>query len=399
MSSPTKRTRFDSSALSPSDAVITPMAAAKESLRTSVASLQPEVTTILFRLGSEYLLFLQKTHSRQRQVKKFADDDEYIPKSARVKFTLKCSKLVEQETEYLTLVADTTTIVDTFKQDLRGKVLAVTKLEAVAFQNQSVNTFASHLRMAVKTCFACESSTRTVDVDKFVNTLLTVYHDNIVLHLEDASAEFRTVYKRIHTLSELPPPYVTELPSSTPSDNEQTIILPPAWLLQQLPRVWRIIDQVFFQPWTVYLDVVTRNDTSLALQRLNEEFFNTKVTDDTALLIDAEPPADPQLLNDIITAKVSAATKKMSIEITALKRNIATQQKNSNRDPSGASKKKLGKQKGEKKAAEKSNDSTDGKKKTKKKKKSTSTSTKSSTRRNSTSNSRRGRSNSPVRRN
>ena len=137
MSSPTKRTRFDSSALSPSDAVITPMAAGKESLRTSVASLQPEVATILFRLGSEYRLCLQKTHSRQRQVKKFADDDEYIPKSARVKFTLKCSKLVEQETEYLTLVADTTTIVDTFKQDLRGKVLAVTKLEVVAFQNLS----------------------------------------------------------------------------------------------------------------------------------------------------------------------------------------------------------------------------------------------------------------------
>mmetsp|Transcript_18730 Transcript_18730/g.25972 ORF Transcript_18730/g.25972 Transcript_18730/m.25972 type:complete len:167 (-) Transcript_18730:2610-3110(-) len=164
--------------------------------------------------------------------------------------------------------------------------------------------------MAVKTCFACESSTRDVDADKFVNTLLTVCNDNILLHLEDASAEFRAAHERIHTLSELPPPFVTELPSSTPSDNEQTTMLPPAWLLQQLPRVWRIVDQVFFQPWNVYLDVVTRNDMSLALQRLNEEFFNTKVTDDTALLIDAEPPADPQLLNDVITAKVSAATKK-----------------------------------------------------------------------------------------
>jgi hypothetical protein len=56
-----KRVRFDSSALSPDDAIATPMAAARSSLQTHCASLQPEIANFLLTLGKEHLLLMQKT--------------------------------------------------------------------------------------------------------------------------------------------------------------------------------------------------------------------------------------------------------------------------------------------------------------------------------------------------
>ena len=99
----TKRTRIDASAASPSDTATTPMASARNSISTYVESLQPEVANILKRLGVEFLVSLHRLFMKQKQVTKLVNDDELIPISARVNFTLKCSKLVEQDEEYLSL--------------------------------------------------------------------------------------------------------------------------------------------------------------------------------------------------------------------------------------------------------------------------------------------------------
>ena len=336
MASPAKRQRFDASALSPSDSATTPMATARKSLLTSVTSLQPSIASILSRLGVELLVCLHKLFVKQNQVKKFDDDPEHIPISARVKFSLKTTKLVEQDAEYVRLAGETATIVDTFQKSLRENIFHVTKLEVSSLQKVAVETFATHLQIAVKAALLCEPELPDTDVSKYITTLLSLYGTQLLDPLKITVNAFNQVYCQKHSILQLPAPFVTELPQpgARPPRN---ITLPPQSILQFLPKLWRTLESTFVIPWLQYLDVHDRNKKDLALKKLNDEFFLAKSTDDTAMLVDAEPPADPQVLQDLIQSKVLQATKNLQKDLDKLKISLA---KNNPRDHSGASRKK-----------------------------------------------------------
>ena len=138
-----KRPRTEAAAAIPTDtAATTPMGKAKATIQASVESLRPELATILTRLGNEYILCLHKEYSKSEQVTKLETNDDYIPISARVKFSLQNSKLVEQEEDYKTLVAETNDLVEAFQKNLKSKILAATKLEAKKLK--LLNSILSH---------------------------------------------------------------------------------------------------------------------------------------------------------------------------------------------------------------------------------------------------------------
>jgi hypothetical protein len=175
MTSSVKRTRFDASALCPSDKATTPMVLARLSLQTHCASLQPEIATILSKLGLERLQVLHKLSHKSIQAKTIEDDPEFIPRSARVNFALSASKLVEQDAEYTRLVDETSTLVTTFQSALKTKILAIAQLEVLTLQKQLCSDFATSLHLSVKACLICEQSILQLDVDQVVNTLLQEY--------------------------------------------------------------------------------------------------------------------------------------------------------------------------------------------------------------------------------
>ena len=140
-----KRARTDAAAITPSDMAKSPMAAARESIATTAASLQPKLASVLSRLAVDYLVCCHKHYQKGLQVKRFTDDEDWIPKSARNNFDLKGSKLVEQDEEYTTLVAESQDLVDTFRKDLRGKIFAATKLEVKKMKQLLSDTLASNL--------------------------------------------------------------------------------------------------------------------------------------------------------------------------------------------------------------------------------------------------------------
>ena len=124
-----KRVRIDSSALSPEDAIATPMAAARSTLQNHCESLQPEIATLLSTLGKDHLLLMQKILHKTTQIKKLLDDDDLIPRSARIKFTLSTSKLAEADPGYTGLKDETDTLVLDFQKALKTKIIKVAELE------------------------------------------------------------------------------------------------------------------------------------------------------------------------------------------------------------------------------------------------------------------------------
>ena len=114
-----KRLRFDSSVRSPEDqSTATPLASAKQTLEAHCASLQPQIAHLLSRLGKQHLTLLHQIWTRTRQAKKLEDDEQFIPRSARVKFALTTSKLAETDAEYIRLRDNTTVLVENFQNYL-----------------------------------------------------------------------------------------------------------------------------------------------------------------------------------------------------------------------------------------------------------------------------------------
>jgi hypothetical protein len=121
------------------------MAAARQLLHAHCASLQPEIATILSRLGLDRLQNLHKFSHKEIQSKKIEDDVNFIPRSARVNFALSTSKLVEQDAEYTRLSDETTVIVTAFQAALKTKILDVAKLEVSALKTKIESDFAVSL--------------------------------------------------------------------------------------------------------------------------------------------------------------------------------------------------------------------------------------------------------------
>ena len=373
MAPPAKRTRLDASALTPADdKAITPMAAARQSLQTNCASLQPEIATILSKLGLERLQTLHKISHKKTQAQKIEDDDDFIPRSARVNFTLSASKLVEQDVEYTRLLDETSVIVTTFQAALKSKILAVAKLEVSALKSKSGSDFAVSLRLAVQACLLCEPTTPNLDTDQVVNTLLQEYSATLLAHLDLNLGAFRAVYKRTHTLITLPAAFPLVLPDPIP--HHPVFGLPTQATLQVIAKVHRTLETTFLTPWSSYLDVQARNTISLQLKKLGETHFTAAATDAATMVVDAEGAAEPQLIKDLIQTQVTVATRSLQSELKGLRSQLSLQAKNSTRGSSRASNKK---EKG-KQAAAANNDSTTDKSKpvasTKSKKKSTTSS-------------------------
>jgi hypothetical protein len=298
MASPAKRTRFDVSALTPADKAITPMAAARQSLHAHCALLQPEISTILSKLGLERLQTLHKFSHKEIQEKKIEDDDNFMPRSARVNFSLSASKLVEQDAEYTRFSDETTAIVTTFQAALKTKIIEFAKLEVSALKTKIGSNFAVSLRLSVQACLLCEPNTLHLDTNQVVNTLLQEYSAMLLAHLDLDLGAFRAVYKRTHTLLTLPAALSLVLPDPIPAHLVYT--LPTQATLQVIAKVHRTLETTFLTPWSIYLDVQARNAISLQLKKLGNTHFTATATDVAAMEVDAEGAVEPKLIKDLI---------------------------------------------------------------------------------------------------
>jgi hypothetical protein len=339
MASSAKRTRFDASALSPTDKAITPMSSARQSLAASCVSLQPEIATILSKLGLETIQNLQKLSHKQRQVKKIEDEVDFVPRSARVKFTLTTSKLVEEDAEYIRLRDETSTLVDNFQTALKNSILKLAKLETSLLKKKVADDFAISLRLSVEACLIIESDPALPNADRIVVTLLSEYSTKLLEHLGITLPDFKTVYKRMHTLASLPAPLTLRVDIDAPPRLVEA--LPPQPTLHALSKIQRTLETTFLDPWSIYIDVQHRNDITLRLKKLGTEHFTTAATEDANMVLDDEEPVAARLMKDLIKDQVATHTKALRKEVETLRAQVAKKSPlNTPRGLAGAAQKK-----------------------------------------------------------
>ena len=384
---PNKRVRFDATAsgANPDDDAgqsKTPLATAILFVRNHLVSLQPPIAEILEEAGIEYIRHQSKMISKHRQIKRFSLDPELIPRSAKSAFSLRVMKRAETDPDMIQVMADIIPIVDQFQQACKSKILLANQIELRILLEESRELFAKALRRATEV-FLVADGHNIADTDKIVNTLLDRYHEDLLVHLDSNLHAFREIYNTVNTTT-LPQPFIApqaqqaappqpsfadaaraaaaERDTATYDGSlffRQQPLPPPAVTAPVLPppppvpspaekeigKIRRAIESVFVTSIKIYNDVVVKNDIQLQLLKLKTTYSATESTEATAMALDAETPADRQLLNELIRKESEKSTKKMDNKLAQMQKTIErlTLQKKSPRGRSattGASPKK-----------------------------------------------------------
>ena len=316
---PNKRHRSDTAVRTPDDDAPTPLKAGKNLLASHCASLQPQIANILSRLGQQHLLLLHKIFTKKKQAKKLESDVDLIPRSARVKFTLTASKLVESDAEFLRLKEETQVLIESFQKDLKRKIISSTSLEARLTLTQLRLDFATALSVATKAFVICEPALDVDNLHKIVHTILSRAHASLLKHLDTSLDDFVKIYKQQHTITDLPAPYANTINETDPATN-----VPNSNVCNSITKIARTLSDVFCSPWDKFLQANKRTEMDLELKKLSVSHFDTAATDATQMIIDSEPPADPPQLQALVQQQVTKQTKSLQQELRRLKQQLAS---------------------------------------------------------------------------
>ena len=139
---PSKRTRFTipESAGENETQRPAPSVVARNHIEASARSLPTSVQNYIVTLSTKFHKLKQKERQQTNNLARF-DDDDFIPRSARVAFELKGSESVMELDTFQTLATSTTEKVKKFQTDLKSAMKQTIQLEIAATKKSITNCF------------------------------------------------------------------------------------------------------------------------------------------------------------------------------------------------------------------------------------------------------------------
>jgi hypothetical protein len=206
-SSTSKRVRFDSTAKDPNgeSRQVTPKALADNLIRRHVVSLQPQLASILEKLGLAHVDLLHKLHNKNLQVTRMESSDDFVPRSARIDFKFHMSKTAEERPEFIALQEETNTQITEFKKFLTCQIIKATKIECESYADQLKDSFIKAIRVVVQGFILGDMLLRHMNCDSIVSSIFATRSPRLLKHTTFTSVEsFYERYKQIHNISVFP---------------------------------------------------------------------------------------------------------------------------------------------------------------------------------------------------
>ena len=365
-----KRARFDDTVLVPETGsgkpgMQSPMQTAISYIESYVqVSLHPQAATIFSNLAKDHVADLAKAYNKLKQAQKMETDVDAVPRSARHGFELRVARHMTTDPICVGAKLSTTELTKQYQKDLKKEIVLVTKQEGHAAEKQCIRSLAHGLRQACAAFRIIDST--NVDIDILVNTLLDRYHDRLLKHTcPNDLEEFRVSYKEQFGLATLPNPepkptnhhaalapaccqpvvdhsdslgmtlypamlaargdtegareFLSPTPEPATAAAAAVIAAPQRKDAIEYARVVRILESLFIAPWDSYLRQVKDNQVTLELKKLGDGKALTKATEEVAMELDREIPADRGLLIELIRKTTQAETKKLQDELRTLR--------------------------------------------------------------------------------
>ena len=342
-----KRTRFtpEETAADKSTTPQPPKALAESFIRLHIASLHPEIKTIVEKLGKEHLILLSKTDHKVDQSQRLINDKEFIPSSARVNVDLKVTKLVAESQEYKALEEETNDIIKQFQLDLKKQIIKANTLECNAAKLKLQQHLAKAIRLITQSCMIAAQDVTNVDTK--VYTLMSNFSDNLTTHVPMQLNEFVTLYKEIHGLDDTFPPRLASNPAGRViqtatmtittdtydmDDFDDSLVLPRALpnvnptaiVPNDIIKIKDIIEGVFVSSWTKYKAQQHSNKVTIQLKKLSMGYFVERETTESVAVIDKEPAADQQELKSLIRSETREDNKDLRKTLELVQKELAS---------------------------------------------------------------------------
>lgn len=202
---PPKRTRFEDppATAAPSESAKPPKSLAESFIKASIASLHPQISTIVEKLGKEHILLLSKKEHLIQVHQRMIDNEDFIPRSARIQFDLKGSNRAVELAEYKQLAEETSLLVIEFTKTLKTKIRKAAALEISAATNELRYHLAKCLRIITSAYMFKNNDTS--NIDSKVHSVISDYLDHLSVNAKINVATFGKIYKEVHSIDNFPP--------------------------------------------------------------------------------------------------------------------------------------------------------------------------------------------------
>jgi hypothetical protein len=314
---PMQRVRFAATTVNPG-----PLALAEANIKSFVASLQSELASIIEKVAKEHLTLLSKLNNKKSILKKVEDNEDFIPRSARIEFRLTGSQRTELSAEFIALQEETSIMTQDYRKALRKQVIKLMKIEQSTFEDELREHLVTAIRLVAKSFLIAEK--KTDDVDFKTNTLMGFFLGTISTNCPMGTDTFNKLYKKIHCLEVYPPP---SPPNTNPLDDQPDIVPP------DITKLNNIVTSVFVTPWTIYKEQEESNTVAMALKRLSTGYFTDRETAVAVSTVDLEPAADKPELSALIRKETHAEHQALRKELHNLRQQITSLTKPTNVNP------------------------------------------------------------------
>ena len=303
-----------------------PSAIAREIVSASIESLPENIKSFILPLYTKHHRLKTQEAHQAATTARFAVED-FIPSSARIKFTLKGSERAMESELFRAQQEAVQEKVKSFQLELKTAMQATIQIETNMIQDKITANFLVVLNN-LSSLFFIERHPTTV-ADAVPSHAISRY----VLSQQNAA-----LYEHLPLSADTVQAKYTDYAQ----DDVTTIIAPPANYLGTFQainqRLTPILKSLFLDSWITLLKEQAERARTLALAKQIRRYTVGPATEDTAMVIDTQPTADPQLMKDLIKAEVARQTKKKMAQLDKViqknRRSGNDSGKNTNRDAS-----------------------------------------------------------------
>jgi hypothetical protein len=273
-----------------SSSTLSPLETAVKMIEGSTESLHDGIADLLLLKGKELITLRHRLASKESAINSLESHETRIPVSARVDFKLSCMKGVEETQDFNDLQARNTTLLDTFRKDLKAHVIECGRIEIVFLEKQLATIFAKTISQVTAMFHVAQG----VDPAKNHPTALKMITENpltLLKHLDEADAlDFKNLYLQVNTVGTL-------------TEAERTNTNPNA------DDIRRALVSIFVSPWDRYLEAQKAKEMAITLRKHMREHVLVDMTADAVNVVDQELPATREQLAELIQKEVARATK------------------------------------------------------------------------------------------
>ena len=329
-----KRVRFDMNAVIPSGtkalAQKTPKSISLAFISTHVESLQLPIATILTKIARDHLDILHKLHHKLSQSQRMESDDDLIPQSARLEFTLNVSKKATEDPKFLTLKENTDIAVAEFRKVLRNSIIEATKIECDIIVDELHRNFVKSTFLIATTSQLGEGIDNA-NIHAILSTIFTANNETLLKHTDLELNDYAEIYKEDQAILTFP------LQTQASNNSTATTLSPffagagtvrarpdpdPPPLTRGTDSINRLIECILVTPFDRYLEQVKKNKIALSLKKLNLSHYGEKSTADADMRVNDEDAASREQLRELVRKENRSENNKLQNELDRLKKQM-----------------------------------------------------------------------------